>query len=151
MVRVCVECGKEKPLDAFCNGGRRRVCRGCVSRLRKVAEKDEFGGDLRKVSVDCLGCGKPVTVEVEPETKLPRMLCGDCKAFGAAEHRGAMSAAQAPISNLLGFTNLHGPVTVWRPGEPTFHFLAKELSKHPPRRKGIRARAEVQSGQGRLF
>lgn len=46
-----------------------------------------------------------------------------------------MSAAEAPIRNLLGHTNLHGPVTVWRPGEPTFHFLAQELEKHPPRRK----------------
>ena len=122
MMRVCTECGKEKPLSAFCNGGRRRVCRGCVSRLRKVA-------------VACLGCGKPVSVEVELGTRLPRMLCGDCKAYGSAEHRGAMSAAEAPIRNLLGHTNLHGPVTVWRPGEPTFHFLAQELSKNPPRRK----------------
>lgn len=134
-MRVCTACGKEKPLSAFANGGRRRVCRSCVCRQRKAAEAEDFGGDLQKVAVGCMGCGKTVGVEVAPGSPLPRKLCGDCKEYGAAEHRGATSAAQAPISNLLGFTNLHGPVTVWRPGEPTFHFLAQELSKNPPRRK----------------
>lgn len=87
-MRVCAECGTPKPLNAFANGGRRRVCASCVSRLRKLAESEEFGGNLRKESVVCFGCGKPVAVEVEPGARLPRKLCADCKEQGAAVHRG---------------------------------------------------------------